>query len=251
MKKTAFIEGLLGVVFSVTAAVSAEDRIGFEVTADYFSKYVWRGQNPVADSVFQPSVSAAYKGLTGSIWGNCELTTVNGNSGEFTEVDYSIDYSRQFPRIEWLGYSVGLIYYDFPNTGFASTTELYWGFSADVLLSPSVTAYLDVDQVQGTYLSFAVGHSVDRMVELGPDVPVGLELGAAIGWGSSSYNASYWSVPRGELNDLALSVSVPISIAGCTVTPSVHYVTLLGDGIRASGAGTDFFFAGIGITKAL
>jgi hypothetical protein len=249
MKKTASIEGVLCVVLCTTGLAVAEDGVGFEVTADYFSKYIWRGQNVVDESVFQPSVSASYRGLTASIWGNLELTSVNGNRGEFTEVDYSLDYSGQLPCIEWLGYSVGLIYYDFPNTGFAGTTELYWGLGADVPLGPSVTAYHDVDQVQGTYVSFAVGHSIDQIVELAPNVAVGLELGAAVGWGSSSYNASYWSVPSGELNDLALSVSFPIAIMGCTVTPSVHYATLLGDGIRGSGVGTDFFFAGIGIAK--
>lgn len=251
MKKTALVEGLLCVVLCATNLVGAEETVGLEVTADYFRKYIWRGQNLVDESVFQPSVSATYMGITASIWGSLELTNINGNRGEFTEVDYSIDYSGQFPGIEWLGYSVGLIYYDFPNTGFAGTTELYWGLSADVPLSPSVTAYHDVDQVQGTYVSFAVGHSIDRIMELGPNVPVGLELAAALAWGDSSYNSSYWSVSAGELNDLALSVSFPIAVMGCTVTPSVHYVTLLGDDIRASGAGTDFFFAGIGIAKEI
>jgi len=63
-------------------AVFAEDEgeIGFELTADFFNKYVWRGQNLVDDWVFQPGVSATYGGLTASFWGNLDLTDAYGKS---------------------------------------------------------------------------------------------------------------------------------------------------------------------------
>ena len=31
------------------------------------------------------------------VWGNMELTDVNGTSGEFTEIDYSLAYSLGLP----------------------------------------------------------------------------------------------------------------------------------------------------------
>ncbi|HUT28269.1 MAG TPA: hypothetical protein VMX13_00645 [Sedimentisphaerales bacterium] len=243
------------VLFSWTNKTAlAKDNISFEVTADFFGKYIWRGQNLVDDWVFQPGVSAGYKGFTASAWGNLDLTTENDKNGDFTEADLTLDYSGQFPGIEALGCSVGLIYYDFPVSGAADDTlELYWGLALDVPANPSVTFYHDVDEVDGTYILLGVGHSFEDVIEIAHDIPVGIDLAAGLGWGSSSYNKFYWGPDKSKLNDLALSASFPVKISGWTVAPSVNYVTLVGDDIRQSnvyGTDSDFFFVGVGISKA-
>lgn len=237
--------------FSISAGY-AEDEVSLEITADLFSKYVWRGQNLVDDWVFQPGFSIGYAGLTGCIWGSLDLTDENGLKGNFTEIDYSLDYSGSIPGVNVLGYSVGVIYYDFPHTSIDGTTELYWGFSADVLLSPSVTVYHDVDEADGIYISASIGHSIEKVAELGSGSAIGLEVGASIGWGNGSYNEFYWGTAGSELNDLVLSASLPIEVSSWTITPSVNYVRLLGSDVRNSNAyGTDddLFYAGIGLSK--
>jgi hypothetical protein len=236
-------------VYSGSLNLAAEG-IDLEVTADYFSKYVWRGQNLDDESVFQPSFSASYKGLTASIWGNFEMTSANGNSGEFTEIDYSIDYSGTFLGIKGVGYSVGMIYYDFPSTDFEGTSEVYWGFSFDLPLTPSITVYHDVDEVDGSYVLLGFGHSIERIAELNSDLPVGVEIGAGLGWGSSSYNKSYWGVDGSKMQDLTLSVGFPMDMGGWTATPSVNYVTLLNGTIRDKVADDDMFFAGVSLSKS-
>jgi hypothetical protein len=253
-KLASFLLTLNVLAVSGTNAVFAEDNIEFELTADYFTKYIWRGQNLVDDWVFQPLVSAGYKGFTGAAWGNLDLTDDNDNEGEFTEVDLTLDYSGQLPGLEALGYSVGFIYYDFPVTGAADDTfEVYWGLGLDVPASPTVTVYHDVDEAEGTYVSLGVGHSFQNVLEAAPDMPVGIDLSASLGWGSSSYNKFYWGPDRSTFNDLALSASFPVQISGWTVAPSVNYVTLVGDDIRQShvyGTDSDFFFVGVGISNA-
>lgn len=252
MKKVNGFVAVLSMLACGTGAVFAEDRIDFELTTDYFGKYVWRGQNLDDDNVFQTGLSAGYGGLTVGIWGSLELTNINGNNNEFTEVDYSLDYSGDIPGLSGVGYSVGLIYYDFPNTMIADTTEVYWGFNFDLQASPSITCYHDLDEAEGTYISLGVGHSVEKIMELGPDVPVGMEIGASFGWGSGSYDKYYWGTDQSKMNDLVLSVSFPIEVAGWTITPSVNYVTLLSDDIRdtdAYGTDSDFFFTGLGVLK--
>ena len=237
-----------------TKPVLAEDKIKCEVGADFFSKYIWRGQNLVDDWVFQPLVSAGYKGFTGSAWGNLDLTDENNKKGEFTEVDLTLDYSGQFPGLEALAYSVGFIYYDFPVTGGADDTfELYWGLSLDTLASPSLTVYHDVDEADGTYVSWGVGHTFENVVEIAPDMPVSFDLGATLGWGSAAYNKFYWGLDAGKLNDLVLSASLPFEVAGWTVTPRIDYITLVSDNIRrtdAYGKDSDFFVVGVGISKS-
>lgn len=252
----------LGVLLLSGGSAFAEDEseIGFEMTADFFNKYVWRGQNLVDDWVFQPGVSATYGGLTASFWGNMDLTDENGSNGEFSEIDLTLDYSGQLPGIDILGYSIGTINYDFPVNGSADdTTELYAGISVDVPASPSVTVYRDVDEAKnGNYISVGVGHSFENVFELDPDTPVGVDVGITLGWGNTAYNKFYWGAAPdggtigGEMNDLVLTVALPFELAGLSFTVSANYVTLIGDDIRktdAYGKGKDDnFVAGIGFS---
>ena len=248
------------VLLGFSLSVNAEDEVEFEFTADYFGKYIWRGQNQDDDPVFQPGLSAGYKGFTVGIWGNLETNNINRNSGEFTEVDYYLDYSADVPGVDILGYSIGMINYDFPVNGSADdTTELYAGVSLNVPANPSATFYRDVDEAKdGTYISVGLGHSFENVFELGPDTPVGMDIGATLGWGNTAYNKFYWgAAPNGskiggEMNDLVLTVAFPFELAGLSFTASANYVTLVGDDIRKTdtyGKGRDDnLVAGIGFS---
>ena len=90
-------------------------------------------------------------------------------------------------------------------------------------------------------------------------MPIGMDVGVSLGWGSASYNKAYWgsTINSSRLNDLAVSVAFPIEIGGWTVSPSLNYVTLVNSDIRrtdafANGGNTasDYFYAGIGISKS-
>lgn len=224
---------------------------GFEITADYLGKYIWRGQNLNDDPVFQPGVSMTIGGLTGAVWASQDTTTINGQNGEFTEWDYSLDYSGDVPIIEGVGYSLGVINYHFPSV-VGDTTEVYWGLNFDLPLSPSFTLYHDIDVIDGTYAEFGLGHSIEKIAELGPEIPIGMDIGASLGWGSASYNKGYWSTDESKLNDLALSVSFPFEIGGWTVSPSLNYVTLLDSRLRDTDTfseESEYFFVGISAAK--
>jgi len=257
---------LLAAVVSVmmclggTALAEDEAELGFEMTADFFNKYIWRGQNVVDDWVYQPSAAVSYGGLTASFWGNLDMTDENGSNGEFSEIDLTLDYSGQFPGIDILEYSLGMINYDFPVNGSGDdTTEVYAGLSLDVPASPSVTFYRDVDETgDGLYISFGAGHSFEDVFELGPDTPVGVDIGATLGWGNTAYNKFYWGAAPdggtigGEMNDLVLSVGFPFELAGLSFTAGVNYITLMGDDIRKTDAygrsKDDNIVAGIGFS---
>ena len=153
------------------------------VSLDYASQYIWRGQVPTDDPVFQPGVSIAVGDFTASLWGNMDLTSVNNEKGQLTEVDYSLDYAGEVSDI--LGYSVGIIYYDFPAlTNDAGTTEVYAGVSLNTILNPSVTVYRDIDDIKGLYIALGVSYSVDKIWQLSDDVTVSADLSAGMGWGN-------------------------------------------------------------------
>ena len=130
---------------------------------------------------------------------------------------------------------------------FDDTWEIYWGFGLDAPASPSVTVYHDVDEAAGTYVSFGIGHSIENLTDFG----LGVDLSASIGWGSSGYNKSYWGTDDSELNDLVLSAAFLFEAAGFSVTPSVNYITIVGDDIRAPNTygQNDMWVVGVGFAK--
>lgn len=227
----------------------AAEKITFGLSTDYYSKYIWRGQNIDDRSVLQPSVSVSTYGFTGSIWGNLDLTNQNDTSGEFSEFDFSLDYSGTIPGIDWLGFSVGTIYYRFPNTAFEPTTEIYGGLSLpNVPLAPYFKWYRDVDEINGSYFQFGLGHTFEKVVKVNDNCYCGLQLGASSGWGNSTYNKGYFGVNNGKFNDITLTAGFPVCIGSWTIRPNINYSTMLSDSIRAATAKSNNFWAGVGIS---
>jgi hypothetical protein len=250
MRKKVFIAGAVLLLF-VPLGTAEDSKVGVDVSADFYGKYIWRGQNLSDDSVFQPGVGITWDRFTVGFWGNMDLTNINGNSGDFSEVDYSLDFSDDFPGIDKLSYSVGVIYYDFPGTKVPDTTEVYWGLGVDVLSNPTITIYHDVDEAQGSYVNLGFSHSFDEIAKIG-DTPVGMDIGAGVGWGSSKYDRYYWGTGGSKMQDLSFSIAFPVEVIGWTVKPSLNYVTLLSSTIRDTDAyrtESDYFFAGVSISK--
>jgi hypothetical protein len=225
--------GSAGIMLLMLGSAAAEERKTFsaDVSMEYFNKYVWRGQNVNDSSVFQPNVSGSAYGFTGSIWGNIDLTnglpTVPGNAGEFSEINYGLDYSSTIPGAGRLQFSLGVIHYLFPNTSFESTTELYGGLAADVFLSPSLAWNRDVGTVNGSYIRFSLSHSFDKVMSWTEDNTVGIDIESSVAWAGAGYNRGYFDIDAAKFNDLALRVGVPIDLKSISVTPSLHFSSML------------------------
>jgi hypothetical protein len=232
-----------------------EQVVKFGISADYFTKYIWRGQNIDDKSVFQPAVSVSAYGFTGSIWGNMDMTnkslTAPDNAGEFSEFDFTLDYSGTIPDNDWLGFSVGTIYYRFPNTVFKPTTEIYGGLSLPkVPLSPYFKWYRDVDEINGSYFQMGIGHTVEKVMKWNENFYCDLALGASLGLGNQAYNKGYFGVDGGGANDFTFTVGLPISIHSWTVKPSFNYSTMLNSSIREATAKSDNVWFGVGISTS-
>jgi hypothetical protein len=223
--------GIMMLIFMIGNAVAQDEPVfSAEITLDYNSKYVWRGIEVNGESVFQPGVAGSAYGFTGSIWANIDMTDYWGTAGEFSEIDYALDYSNSIGNSP-VGFSVGVIHYIFPTIGStdASTTELYAGLGLDVPLAPYITFYRDVNSIDGTYIQFGVGHSLET--ELSPDYTVGLDLGASFAFASSGYNCGYYEVDEAKWNDFTISIGVPFNLKHVTLTPSVNISTFLDETI--------------------
>jgi hypothetical protein len=161
---------VLSVLTVMGTNAAAEDALGIDVTADFFGKYVWRGQNLNNSTVFHPGIGLTYSGFTASIWGNLDMTNSNGESGEFTEWDFSLDYTAAVPGVEGLDISVGIIQYHFPSI-VGDTTEVYVGLAVDMPLNPFVTVYHDINKAHSLYVTVGVEHSFDEIFSLSPELP--------------------------------------------------------------------------------
>jgi hypothetical protein len=240
---------------AVCLPVFAEgDDLSFDFTADFYSKYVWRGQLLNDDLVFQPSISDYYKEFTANIWGNVDTTDYGGNNGEFTEYDLSLDYSNKFSEEGKIGYSVGVIHYHFPSFSETDTTEIYWGFNFDMPLNPAIKVYHSLGNYNGTYVNFGIGHTFEKIMEWGKDRYCDLQWGASIGWANGTYNKDYWGIDTAMLNDLAFTISLPVSLGnGWSVIPSLNYVILIDGRIRdfdTYSTSSNYFFTGVSISKS-
>ncbi|HPD17809.1 MAG TPA: hypothetical protein PLE19_22965 [Planctomycetota bacterium] len=214
----------------------------WSVTLDstFNGKYVWRGVNVVDDPVWQPSATFAWKGLSLNVWGNLDLTDVNGDRRNFTEVDYTLDYSHSVGKAT---FSVGTIRYVFPHTGFPTTTEVYAGVTLDAPLSPTFKVYKDIDESDGVYANFALSHTVPGLIRFSERASMSLALSAAVGWGDHKNNNFYYAgTDASGLADLTCSVGLPIAIGDhITIKPALNCSRLLDPDARRNmkAAGVD------------
>ena len=224
-------------------AAEAERAWYFAIDATYNGKYIWRGQNLVDDHVFQPSVTVGYEGLSFNIWGNRDTTDVNNQGGNFTEIDYTVDYSWTWKGLDL---STGAIYYDFPHSSAPETVEVYGAVAVDTLLSPSFTLYWDVDEADGGYASFAIGHTFPDVWQPAENVSMSVDLSGSVGFASANWNNFYYGVDKSAFTDALVSLGLPVQFGErWSLTPAVNFSQLLDDDIRDTFSDQSNFWAGV------
>jgi hypothetical protein len=242
-------------ITSIVMAAEEEKVVTVGLYADYYSKYIWRGQVLDNKSVFQPAVSASAYGFTGTLWGNMNLKNndkiVPGNDGEFSEFDWTLDYTNALPGVEGINFSAGVIYYRFPNQVFKPTTEVYGGLTfTKCPVSPSIKIYHDVDEIDGSYVQLSIGHTFEKIYVDSDTCYCGLSLGASTGWGSAGYNHGYFSVDNSKFNDLTLTAGLPFCVGSWTVKPSVNFASMISDEIREATDKSDNIWWGVGLSTS-
>ncbi|MFH1877294.1 MAG: hypothetical protein ABH883_00600 [Candidatus Omnitrophota bacterium] len=235
------------------------------VSTSFMTKYIWRGWNLGDEPVMQTDASVSKWGLTLDVWTNYSLNDEKDRDGgryqEFTEIDYTIDYtfnvgemSEKFgmesPEIfKPLGLSAGYIYYTFPNVDwddkYFDSHEVYFGCSYDILLQPSFTWYWDVDSGKGnsdgggdgSYFLFGISHTFD-LKESGISATFGVTTSII---DEQWTNKSGW----GDTN-FSCEVSIPL-LNYFSITPSVNY-SLIGDRDVYNDAAENEFYGGITVS---
>ncbi len=200
----------------------AEDGVSFGATADLASAYHWRGMIVNDEAVLQPGVTLDAGSFTFGVWGNLDLTDFVDRSGEFTEIDLSVAYGFSAGKVD---FELGAVQYRFPGSDIEETEELYLTTTfSDLPLSPSVSLYYDIGEIEGLYASFGVS----RSFELGEKSS--FDLSASTGWGNEDYHAGYFGGGGSALSDGSLAASFGFTLPrGFTLGVSGTY-TWLWDG---------------------
>ncbi len=247
------LAGLLTV--GAVAPVLAFGPVDIEAELPFYSKYVWRGQLALDGPVLQPSFDADLFGFGFAVWGNLDLDDTQGMNGTFSEIDVTLGYELELPLVE-LG--MGFIHYAYPKhqvEGFEvragnPTTEFYLEAEANVILSPELAVYQDIDEYKGAYWEASIGHGV----ALGETMK--LELSGGLGLGSKSYMTGYFGVDPDLVPDVKSFTSASMSdyyigaelpyhpLPTLTLFANVKYTALLGDAKDAVEAAMESRYGG-------
>lgn len=201
----------------VNAGAEEEEAPSASADISALSKYVWRGYELSDDSlVIQPSVTVGYKGFGLNLWGNLDSDLVGTDEAEWTETDMTLSYDRAFGPVSM---GVGYIYYALDNAN--DTEEVYLSACLDVLLSPTLTIYRDINELPGWYLNLGISHSF----QLPHDIT--LDLAGSVGY---YYSDDDDFVEVGttrkyrNLHDGLISAGLTIPVGKyITVSPTVSY----------------------------
>lgn len=231
----------------------------------FMTKYIWRGWNLGDEPVWQMDTAISKWGFTFDIWTNYTLnsdkTKDSGRYQEFTEVDYSVDYTFNVGEmselldfdspdvLDPLSISGGYIYYTFPNIDrkdkFFDSHEIYLGAFYDCFLQPFFTWYWDVGVGKGntdgggdgSYLLFGLGHTFD-FGDSG--------ISATLNWTTGVIDEQ-WTNKTGWA-DMVFSGEVSIPIFNYfTITPSLAYSLIL-DRSTYNDAAENEFYGGVTVT---
>ena len=196
------------------------------LSADLYTKYVWRGILLTDDPVVQPSITLSKGGFSANVWASIDSTDINeGNGAEWRtqEIDYTFSYGTTV--CDSISLEAGVIFYTF--SGFDSTQEVYASIGFDAPLSPTLTVYYDFDEVDGFYGTLGVGHDY----EVGENLT--LSASASLGYADSAYNEAYWGVTDSAFNDLTAGVSATYAFTDSfSMGASAAYVYLVDGDIR-------------------
>lgn len=237
---------LLGSMVMAFASDDPLEEITAALDTAYVSKYIWRGNVLNPDPAFQPSLTFSHSsGLSYNLWASMDTTDIAGQSGSITEVDHTLSYEWNLKSVDM---AAGYVYYAFPNTTFASTSEVFASACLGGKYSPTLSVNYDVDEAKGAYFSLAGGYVCSMPWK--KNAATEMNLSTRVGFATSDYNEFYFfGTDKSAFTDLVLTASLPYQAGKWSVTPSVSYSIVLDgtlrDALSANNMDSDNFYGGV------
>jgi hypothetical protein len=187
----------------------------------------------------QPSVTANYKGFSANVWGNLDTnpySSANANyATKYTETDYTISYSKKFGILQvtpgYIYYALGAPYAG--GTAPLDSQEVFLTLGLDTILSPTLTAYKEIDHYHQWYFLLGVSHNIEfnKIISLKLSASASYLLSTdANTYAKYNSNALPTTDKYSNFHDGTVSASLPIAVyKTLSVAPTISYVFPLCD----------------------
>jgi hypothetical protein len=234
------------IIGALAGAAPVQAQASFGVDLDVFSSYVWRGLTLTGKPVAQPAVWVSFPAGAASItvggWSSIDLgkyddasdISESGGTSAFNFAEFD-PYAEAAFTVGKATLTGGATAYIYPNdaglTSDFNTVEIYGKAGLDMLLSPSLSIYYDVDKIKGAYIEAGVSHSLPASEK------VSIDLGATAGFSAGQDadldalgvpQADFYNFLENGFTHLDLSAGVPFTAGIFSITPVIHFV-LTGD----------------------
>jgi hypothetical protein len=219
---------MLGVMVGISSfAVPAQSEdaapgsdLKVDLAAGFFTDYMFRGFTMYDGAVVQPSIKASYDlkelgSVSASAWSSI-VAESNRKANSFTEVDYTLSWTKQFGDIS---VSLGHIWYTYPYDKadvFPATEEFFGSVAYNTLLTPTLTVYHDYDAFDAQYYELGLSHRIESAA-LGEGFNV--TPFAALGFASNAEKVYH----DDGLVQVTTGVSSELHLGDIVVTPSLNY----------------------------
>lgn len=223
-----------------------EDKVTGEIDLSVLSAYIWRGYEQTRDSVvIQPAATVSYKGFSLNVWGNLDTKPYASDNSKYgakyTETDYTLSYTKKFGILQ---VTPGYIYYALgaPNAGAQApqdSQEVFLTLGLDTILSPTLTAYKEIDHYHQWYFLLGISHTFEfnKIVSLKLAATAsylkGEEINESGQYAKFDSNSQKTTEKYNNFHDGTVSVSLPVTVYKTfVVTPTASYVFPLCDDAR-------------------
>jgi hypothetical protein len=242
------------VVAAMAGPSAASSQVVLTTDAGAFNAYVWRGVTLTNQVVLQPdaylSIPAGGGSAVVGVWGTIEagryddpandLSEGGGTSSlNATEVNVWAEYGHSLGSK--LNGTLGSLLYLYPNeSGLTNdvnrTLEIYAKLQLVSPLSPKLSAWYDVDKVDGLYLEGSLSQTVAGI----PGLPItlGALAGFSAGQGINQADpAEIANFGKNTLTHVDLSATGALGVGPVIVSPTVHLLILNDDFARITKPG--------------
>jgi hypothetical protein len=237
-----------------TAVPAAAQTVGADL--GLFSSYVWRGLSLTNKPVAQPDLYVTFPAGQASItlggWANIDLGKYDDADHDFSEsgAESAFNFAEfdpwaevSFPAGPKATLTAGATAYIYPNdaglTSDANTVEIYAKAAFDVLLSPKLAVWYDVDKIKGAYFEGSVSHTLPASEKV--SIVLGALAGFSAGQGVPDDPGSDESFNFSDngFTHLDISAGVPFSAGVFSFTPALHLVINGDDFVKATSPTTE------------
>jgi hypothetical protein len=229
-------------ILALVTARPASAQVSVGADLGVYSAYVWRGLSLTNRPVLQPDLWLSYPvggnaSITVGGWSSIDIGKYDDPNDDFsegggaagpdlTEFDWYGEFGTSFGSASLTLGVTGYVYpNDFGLTSSSNTIEIYGQLGLGTVLSPSISAYYDVDKIKGLYLEGSISH--DLAISPSFTLTLGALAGLSAGQGCEPDSNNTCTVVSNffdnGLTHVDLSAATSFTAGSFSISPAFHF----------------------------